>query len=56
MPFINDLDRTPFDEISKGVHDFSEDELARLHRASAEVRAVLKSANERQQKQMGASA
>ncbi len=56
MPSISDLDRTPFDEISKGVHEFSEEELARLRRASEEVRSVLKSANERQQKQMGASA
>jgi hypothetical protein len=56
MAFISDLDRRPFDEVSKGVHEFNEEELARLHKASEEVKEVVKSANDRQQKRMSAGA
>jgi hypothetical protein len=55
MAAISDLDRTAFDNLCKGVHDFNEEELARLHEAAEEVKEILKSANVRQQKSMGAS-
>lgn len=55
MAAINDLDRTIFDNLCKGVHDFSEEELARLHEAAEEVKEILNAANTRQQKRMGAS-
>jgi hypothetical protein len=55
MAVIPDLDRTPFENVSKGVHDFSEEELERLHKAALEVSEVLKSVNARAQKRMAAS-
>jgi hypothetical protein len=56
MASISDMDRNPFENLCKGVHDFNENELARLHKAAEEVKAVLQSANDRQQKGLAASA
>jgi len=56
MAFISDLDRSVFENVCKGVHDFAENELARLHKAAEEVKAVIQSANDREQKRMSASA
>ena len=55
MAAISDLDRTAFENVTKGIQDFNEDELARLHNAAEEVKAIVKSATDRQQKRMGAS-
>jgi hypothetical protein len=55
MAVLADLDRTAFDNLCKGIHDFNDDELARLHEAAEQVKEVLQSANARQQKRMGAS-
>lgn len=52
MALISDLDRNEFENVCKGVHDFDENELARLHKAAEEVKAVVQSANDRQQKRM----
>lgn len=55
MAAITDLDRNAFENLCKGVHDFNEEELVRLHKAAEEVIEVVKSANARQQKRMRAS-
>jgi hypothetical protein len=55
MVALRDLDRTAFENLCKGIHDFNVDELARLHEAAEQVKEVLKSANARQQKGMAAS-
>jgi hypothetical protein len=55
MATLSDLDRTAFENLCKGIHDFNEDELARLHETAEEVKEIVKSANARQQKRMGAS-
>lgn len=49
MAVVSDLDRTVFENLCKGVHDFNEEELARLRRAAEEVKEIVKSANARQQ-------
>jgi len=55
MAALSDLDRTAFDNLCKGIHDFNEEELARLHEAAEEVKEIVSSANARQQKRMAAS-
>jgi hypothetical protein len=52
MAALPDLDRNPFENLCKGIHDFNEVELARLHKAAEEVKGIVKSANERQEKSM----
>jgi hypothetical protein len=52
MASIADVDRTVFDNLSKGVHDFDEGELARLHKMAEELKSILQSANQRQEKTM----
>jgi hypothetical protein len=54
MALISDLDRSAFESVCKGVHDFDENEVARLHKAAEEVQAIIQSANDRQQKRMRA--
>lgn len=54
MAHIDEPDLSTFESLVKGVHDFNEDELARLHKAAEEVRAAVESANDRQQKRMRA--
>ena len=54
MSLIGDLDRNTFENVCKGVYDFDETELARLHKAAEEVKEVVQSANDRQQKRMRA--
>jgi hypothetical protein len=54
MAVISDMDRNPFENLCKGVHDFNDDELGRLHEASVEVKAILQSAHDREQKNMAA--
>jgi hypothetical protein len=56
VAFISDTDRNQFENLCKGVHDFNEEELERLHEAAEEVKAVLKSATDREQGRLGASA
>jgi hypothetical protein len=56
MALISDLDRSAFENVCKGVHDFDESELARLHKAAEEVKEVVQSASDRQQKRMRAGA
>ena len=55
MAAINDVDRSAFENLCKGIHDFNDDELLRLHEAAVEVKVVVQSANDRQQKKMAAS-
>jgi hypothetical protein len=55
MAAISDSDRSVFENLCKGVHDFDEEELARLHKAAQEVSEILKSAIARAEKRMGAS-
>jgi hypothetical protein len=55
MAAISDLDRNPFENLCKDLHDFDREELARLHEAAEEVKEILRSANVRQQRRMGAS-
>jgi hypothetical protein len=55
MAAISDIDRSAFENLCKGIHDFDEQELARLHEAAEAAREIVKSANARQQKRMGAS-
>jgi hypothetical protein len=55
MAAIRDVDRNAFENLCKGVHDFEEQELARLHEAADLVKEIVESANARQQKKMGAS-
>jgi hypothetical protein len=52
MASISDLDRGAFESACRGVHDFNEEEQVRLHKAAAEVKAVVQSANDRQRKIM----
>jgi hypothetical protein len=56
MPHINGPDLSIFQSLVNGIHDFTEDELARLHKAAQEVKEVVQSANDRQQKRMRAGA
>ncbi|MGA7625912.1 MAG: hypothetical protein WB630_09905 [Candidatus Acidiferrales bacterium] len=55
MAAISDADRSIFEDVTKGVHDFNEDELICLHEVAQEVKVILRDANERQQKAMAAS-
>ncbi len=55
MAATSDSDRSAFENLTKGIHDFNGDELARIHNAAEVVKAVVKSANDRKQKRMGAS-
>jgi hypothetical protein len=55
MAAMSDPDRSAFENLTKGIHDFNEDELARLHSAAEEVKAIMKSVDDRQQKRTGAS-
>ena len=52
MAAITDVDRNPFENLCKGIHDFNEEELVRLREASEQVKAILKAANGRQQRKM----
>jgi len=52
MAGISNTDRDAFDCICKGVHDFNDDELLRLHKIAAEVKAIARSASDRQERQM----
>lgn len=54
MAEVSDVDRNAFQNLCKGVHDFNPDELARLHQAAEEVKAIVQSSNDRQQKSMDA--
>lgn len=55
MPVISDADRSVFQNLSKGVHNFDEQELARIHRAAEEISEVLKSVIARSEKRVRAS-
>ena len=55
MAAISDSDRNVFENLCKGVHDFEEEELTRLHKAAQEVGEVLKSAIARAEKRVRAS-
>lgn len=55
MAAISDADRNTFENLTKGVHDFDEEELTQIHEAAEKIREVVKSANERQQKKIGGS-
>ena len=52
MAFLPDLDRTSFENLTKGVHDLTDEEIARLHEMANEVKAIVKSAIERQDRAM----
>ncbi len=41
-----------FQNLVSGIHDFNEEEMARLGKAAEEVKAVVESANKRQEKEM----
>lgn len=47
MAGITDLDRSVFEDLCKGVHDFDQEELLRLHQMAGEVKAILQSVNDR---------
>ncbi|MGA7919420.1 MAG: hypothetical protein WCA38_07080 [Candidatus Acidiferrales bacterium] len=55
MAAISDADRSIFEDVTKGVHDFNEDELICLHEVAQEVKIIMRDANERRQKAMAAS-
>ena len=38
--------------VTKGIHNFNENEMARLHKAAEEVKAIVESANDRQERSM----
>jgi hypothetical protein len=51
---IDGPDLTAFLSVVNGVHDFNEKEMATLSKAAQEVKEVVQSANDRQQKRMRA--
>ena len=54
MAFISDLDRTAFENLCKGIHEFTAEELEHLHELAEEVNAIVRAAIDRQQKRMAA--
>ncbi|MGA7920071.1 MAG: hypothetical protein WCA38_10390 [Candidatus Acidiferrales bacterium] len=50
MPAISDSDRSAFEDICKGVHDFNETEILCIHEAAQAVKAVVQSATKRQER------
>ncbi|MGA7626074.1 MAG: hypothetical protein WCA38_06950 [Candidatus Acidiferrales bacterium] len=54
MATISDIDRSIFENLTKGIHDFNQDELICLHEVAQEVKVIMRDANERQQKAMAA--
>jgi hypothetical protein len=55
VPYISDVDRTAFENLCKGIYDFNEEELSRLHKAAEDVKEVIKLWRARQDKRAGAS-
>ncbi len=54
MAHIDGPDLNVFQNLVKGVQNFNEEELARVHKAAEEVKAAMKSADDREQKRMAA--
>jgi hypothetical protein len=52
LAFINDVDRTVFDSLCKGFHDFTEEELKHLHQIAEEVKGIVQASVERQDRAM----
>jgi hypothetical protein len=52
MAFLPDLDRTSFENLTKGIHDLTDAEIARLHEMATEVKGIVQAAIERQDRAM----
>jgi hypothetical protein len=55
MAAISDVDRSIFEDVTKRIHDFNEDELICLREVAQEVKVIMRDADERKQKAMAAS-
>ena len=42
MAAISDVDRSIFEDVTKGIHDFNEDELICLHEVAQEVKVIMR--------------
>jgi hypothetical protein len=56
MAYIDGPVLSTFQNLVNGTHDFDEKEMKSLRKAAEEVKAVIESANERQQQPLAASA
>jgi hypothetical protein len=52
MAFLPDVDRTSFENLTKGIHDLTDAEIARLHEMATEVREIVQAAIKRQDRAM----
>jgi hypothetical protein len=55
MAAISDVDRSIFEDVTKGIRDFNEDELICLHEVAQEIKVIMRDADERKQKAMATS-
>jgi hypothetical protein len=52
MAVISDQDRTAFQNLCKGNHDFNDEESALLHEMAGKVRSMVEASNDREQKRI----